>query len=85
MELATNCDGSERKGKILVQESARISDFDESKINDCWGFYSRTKHLDRNPEDEKKYQKGFATMGEKIIYLRKATQKIITSRLKSIA
>ena len=82
--ISTNCDGNDRIGQALVQESALISGIDLSKIDDCRSFNGRVKHIDRNPQEEKEYQEGLKKLEQKITCLREAIQKIITYRLKSI-
>lgn len=84
LELSTNCDGIDRNGSNLDAEANRITGVDIVKIEDCRRFNARTKHIDKNQNDEKEYQEGLAKIGEKIIYLRQATCNCILDRLKNI-
>lgn len=84
LELSTNCDGVDRSSSNLDAEANRISGVDVGKIEDCRRFNARTKHIDKDQNDEKEYQEGLAKIGEKIIYLRQAVRNCILDRLKNI-
>jgi len=84
LELSTNYDGNDRMGFDLDKEVNTITGVDTTKIEDYRKFNARTKHIDRNKQDEKEYQEGLNKLGEKIIYLREASQKTIIARLKSL-
>ena len=83
-ELATNCDGQNRSGYQFDQKAASISGTEQSIICDLRNFYSRTKHIDKNPQDEQKYKKGVDELGQKITHLHKIAQSIIVHRLDQI-
>lgn len=84
LELSTNCDGVDRSGSNLDAEANRITGVDVEKIEDCRRFNARTKHIDKNQNDEREYKEGLAKLGEKIIYLRQAACNCILDRLKNI-
>jgi hypothetical protein len=81
IELATNCDGQDRKNSKLDQEINRISGVDVAKIEGCRGFNNRAKHINILPSHKKEYEDGMHKLGENIIYLREASRKVILDRL----
>ena len=84
LELSTNCDGLDRTGVDLDNEINKISNIDLSKIQDFRNFNSRTKHIDKNSQDELKYKEGMSKLGEKITPLRISAQKVILHRLNQL-
>jgi len=86
LELSTNCDDhDDRNGQGLDIEINRITGIDQSKIEDWRNFNSRTKHKDRNPNDERLYQDGLQQLGGKIVKLHEASQKTIQYRFNDIS
>ncbi len=84
LELSTNCDGTDRKSSDLDNEVVRITNIDYAKIKDYRQFNGRTKHIDRNSQEEQKYQEGLQKLGEKIEYLKEAAKTMIRTRLMSL-
>lgn len=84
VELATNCDGYDRKSSSLDREINRISSVELSKIEDFRKFNSRTKHIDRHLLHRSEHKEGMNKLGEKIIFVRESAQKIIVNRLATI-
>lgn len=83
VELATNCDGNDRRSSQLDNEINRISGIELSKIEDFRKFNSRTKHIDRHFLHRSEYKEGMSKLGEKIIFLRECAQKIILEKLST--
>jgi len=84
LELSTNCDNHDRSGPELDAKISEITGISQSIIEDYRQFNSRTKHKDRNPNDEALYQEGLNQLGGKIVRLREASQKIIQFRFHDI-
>lgn len=84
LELSTNCDGTDRKSSDLDNEVVRITNIDYAKIEDYRQFNGRAKHIDRNSQEEQKYQEGLQKLGEKIEYLKEAAKTMIRTRLMSL-
>jgi len=84
MELATNCDGNDRTGSRLDNEVNKIAGTPNSAIQNWREFNDRTKHINRNPQEEKWYLENLSILGEKLSPLRKTCQKIILNRLTNI-
>lgn len=84
LELATNCDGNDRKAAVVDKEVNKITGISDSEVKDWREFNARLKHIDRSPQDEAVYQEGLRKIGEKINPLRDTAEKVIVDRLQKI-
>ncbi len=85
LELATNCDGTDRSGQDLDDEISRISGTSSSDIEDFRNFYSRTKHIDQNSQHVTKYRDGMSQLGGKINPLWETAKNVIKDRLNQVS
>ncbi len=84
LELATNWDGKDRRGKTFDVEAANLSSVPESDISVWRDFYNRTKHVDSTSDDTTKFVKGIENLPDILMPLRSATEAGIIKRLNSI-
>jgi hypothetical protein len=84
MELATNCDGNDRTGSRLDNEVNKIVGTPSLTVQNWREFNDRSKHINRNSQEEKWYQENLSRLGEKLSPLRETCQKIILDRLQNI-
>ena len=81
LALATNSDGNERLPDVFSAEIAAITNEKQDMIGKWREFNNRTKHIDKNPNHDKKYKEGMKEMPSWISPLRLAAQKIILAKL----
>ena len=81
LALATNSDGNERLPDVFSAEIAAITNEKQDMIGKWREFNNRTKHIDKNPNDDRKYKDGMKEMPSWISPLRLAAQKIILTKL----
>ena len=84
LELSTNCDGRDRIGQSLDNEVSKVAAISRADVKDWREFNDRTKHINRNQQEEKLYKNGLLKLGERLDPLRWACQKIILNRLCNI-
>jgi len=84
LELATNWDGTDRKGSCLDTEVANVTGIQMSEVCDWREFYNRTKHIDRTPKDITAFVKGTENLPQKLMTLRFASEIAIIDRLKKL-
>ena len=81
LALATNSDRSERTGNVLSAEIASITNEKQDLVEGWREFNNRTKHIDKNSNDDKKYEDGMKNIPSWILPLRLASQKTILAKL----
>ena len=84
LALATNSDGNERSANVFSAEIAVITNERQDLIEKWREFNNRTKHIDRNLNDDRKYKDGLKEMPSWISPLRLAAQRIILAKLRSL-
>lgn len=84
MELATNCDGIDRTGSNLDNAVNNIVETPSSKVEEWREFNARSKHINRNSQEEKMYQDNLSRLGEQLSPIRETCQKLILERLNTI-
>lgn len=84
LELAVNCDGKSREGYDLDNEVNRLTTTPTSDVEGWRRFNARTKHINKNLQDETFYKDGINRLGEKINPLRKVCQSVILNRLQQV-
>ena len=81
LALATNSDGNERTGNVLSAEIASVTNEKQALVEGWREFNNRTKHIDKNSNDDKKYEDGMKNTPSWILPLRLAAQKTILTKL----
>ena len=84
LALATNSDGQERSSDVFSAEIAAITNEKQDVIGKWREFNNRTKHIDKNLNDDKKYKEGMKEMPSWISPLRLVSQKIILTKLSQL-
>lgn len=84
LELSTNSDGTDRRGKSLDKEVAKISGIAVTDAEKWRDFYNRTKHVDTTPRNVTEFVAGLGNLAETLMPLRRASTLVITERLRRL-
>ena len=84
LEHAVNCDGHDRVGSELDDEIRQFSGCNMTDCIDWREFNNRSKHIDRNAQDETKYQYGLTKVPGWITPLREVCEKVLHQRLQYV-
>jgi hypothetical protein len=84
IEHSVNCDNRDRKGIDLDREVNQIASINLTTFKDWREFNARTKHIDKTPQDESKYQEGLNKVGEKLTDMRDTAKNVIIYRLQNV-
>lgn len=87
VELATNCDGTDRSSSRLdaeVASLASISSVNSAEVANWRQFYDRTKHLDSSPRKITDFVEGMGNLPNYLVPVREVANKILKLRLQAI-